>query len=569
MKIKDHSELFKQQDYKEQFERKKEFENCWPAEKVQEISEWTKTEEYKELNFKRENIKINPAKACQPLGAVFCASGFEGSMPFVQGAQGCVAYFRSHLSRHFKEPFAAISTSMTEDAAVFGGLNNMLEGLENAYTLYKPKMLAVSTTCMAEVIGDDLNAYIRTAREKGVIPHDLPVPFAHTPSFVGSHVVGYDNMMKGILATLSVGKKGEPNKKINIIPGFDTYTGNYHEIKRLMALMGIEFTLLADVSDTFDSPNTGEYKLYPGGTPLPAAMDAVNALGTVALQKYSTVKTMEYIQKEWGQKTLSLSPIGIKNTDAFFTELSKLTGKPVPASIEAERGRVVDAMVDSHPYVHGKRFALVGDPDILLGMMGLIMEMGGEPVQLVSVAASLIPFLEHDDANRALMGSNMQRQAVPLLKTRAPLVGTGIEGIVARDSGVTVVSKRDGLIVSVDATRIVVKADVPSSTTDVANEVDIYKLTKYQRSNQNTCINQKPIVKPGERVKKGEVIGDGPATEMGELALGQNVVVAFMPWQGYNFEDSILLSERLIKEDVFTSVHIEEFECVRSEEHTS
>ncbi len=383
MKIRDHSELFRQKDYQEQFERKKEFENAWPAEKVKEVSEWTRTGEYKELNFSRKHIKINPAKACQPLGAVFCASGFEGSMPFVQGAQGCVAYFRSHLSRHFKEPFAAISTSMTEDAAVFGGLNNMLEGMENAYALYKPKMLAVSTTCMAEVIGDDLNAYIKTAREKGVIPQDLPVPFAHTPSFVGSHIVGYDNMMKGILTALSAGKKGEPNNKINVILGFDTYTGNYHEIKRLLKMMGVEFTLLADVSDTFDSPNTGEYKLYPGGTPLAAAMDAVNGAATVGLQKYSTVKTMDYIQKEWNQKVLTLSPIGIKNTDKFFEELSKLTGKPVPPSIEAERGRAVDAMVDSHPYIHGKRFALVGDPDILLGMMSLIMEMGGEPVHIV------------------------------------------------------------------------------------------------------------------------------------------------------------------------------------------
>jgi nitrogenase molybdenum-iron protein beta chain len=383
MKVRDHSELFRQKDYQEQFERKKEFENRWPEEKVKEVAEWTKTEEYKDLNFKREHIKINPAKACQPLGAVFCASGFAGSLPFVQGAQGCVAYFRSHLSRHFKEPFAAVSTSMTEDAAVFGGLNNMLEGLENAYTLYKPKMIAVSTTCMAEVIGDDLNAYIKTSKEKGVVPQDLPVPFAHTPSFVGSHIVGYDNMLKGILKTLSAGRKGESNGKINIIPGFDTYTGNYHEIRRLMAMMGIEYTLLADVSDAFDSPNTGEYRLYPGGTPLADAMDAVNATATVALQKYSTVKTLDHIQKDWNQKTLTCLPIGIKSTDAFFEELSKITGKPVPASIEAERGRAVDAMVDSHPYIHGKRFALVGDPDILLGMMSLIMEMGGEPVHVV------------------------------------------------------------------------------------------------------------------------------------------------------------------------------------------
>jgi nitrogenase molybdenum-iron protein beta chain len=272
---------------------------------------------------------------------------------------------------------------MTEDAAVFGGLNNMLEGMENAYALYKPKMLAVSTTCMAEVIGDDLNAYIKTAREKGVIPKDLPVPFAHTPSFVGSHIVGYDNMLKGILSALSIGRKGEPNGKINIIPGFDTYTANYHEIKRLMSMMGIECTLLADVSDTFDSPNTGEYKLYPGGTPLAEAMDAVNASATVALQKYSTVKTVEYIQREWNQKALTLTPIGIRNTDRFFEAISKVTGRPIPAAIEAERGRAVDAMVDSHPYVHGKRFALVGDPDMLLGMMSLLMEMGGEPVHIV------------------------------------------------------------------------------------------------------------------------------------------------------------------------------------------
>jgi DNA-directed RNA polymerase subunit beta len=188
--------------------------------------------------------------------------------------------------------------------------------------------------------------------------------------------------------------------------------------------------------------------------------------------------------------------------------------------------------------------------------------MDVSPNQLVSVAASLIPFLENDDANRALMGSNMQRQAVPLLRTAAPLVGTGIEGTVARDSGVCVVARRDGVIDQVDAGRIVVRAEGKGETIDVASEVDIYNLIKYQRSNQNTCINQKPIVKAGDRVKKGDVISDGPATETGELALGQNVVVAFMPWQGYNFEDSILVSERITREDVFTSIHIEEFECI-------
>ena len=188
-----------------------------------------------------------------------------------------------------------------------------------------------------------------------------------------------------------------------------------------------------------------------------------------------------------------------------------------------------------------------------------IQMMDVSPNQLVSVAASLIPFLEHDDANRALMGSNMQRQAVPLLRTEAPLVGTGMEAVVARDSGVTVVAKRSGNVVSVDASRIVIK---PDEDDDTGSNVDIINLIKYQRSNQNTCINQRPIVKPGDRVVRGQVIADGPATERGELALGRNVLVAFMPWGGYNFEDSILISERVVKDDSFTSVHIEEFECV-------
>jgi DNA-directed RNA polymerase subunit beta len=187
--------------------------------------------------------------------------------------------------------------------------------------------------------------------------------------------------------------------------------------------------------------------------------------------------------------------------------------------------------------------------------------MDVSPKQLVSVATSLVPFLENDDANRALMGSNMQRQAVPLLRTEAPLIGTGMEGIVARDSGVTLVAKRDGVVEDVDASRIVVRADEDGqSETDPG--VDIYTLIKYKRSNQNTCINQRPIVHIGERVRKGEVIADGPATDMGELALGQNVLVAFMSWGGYNFEDSILVSEKLLGEDTYTSIHIEELECI-------
>ena len=184
------------------------------------------------------------------------------------------------------------------------------------------------------------------------------------------------------------------------------------------------------------------------------------------------------------------------------------------------------------------------------------------PKQLVSVAAAMVPFLENDDANRALMGANMQRQAVPLLQPEAPLVGTGMEHIVARDSGAVVLARRPGVVEYVSANRIVVRAETRSKKADPVQDLplDIYNLTKYRRSNQNTCINQRPIVGKGDRVKAGDVIGDGPATDQGELALGRNVLVAFMPWGGYNFEDAILVSERLVKDDRYTSIHIEEFE---------
>jgi len=184
------------------------------------------------------------------------------------------------------------------------------------------------------------------------------------------------------------------------------------------------------------------------------------------------------------------------------------------------------------------------------------------PKQLVSVAASLVPFLEHDDANRALMGANMQRQSVPLLVAEAPFVGTGMEGVTARDSGAVILAKRNGIIDSVDSERIIVRVEGEHHPTQLSREVgsDIYQLTKFKRSNQNTCINQKPIVRKGDRVIKGQVIADGPCTEQGELGLGRNVLVAFMPWRGYNFEDAILISEKLVREDYYTSIHIEEFE---------
>ena len=227
-------------------------------------------------------------------------------------------------------------------------------------------------------------------------------------------------------------------------------------------------------------------------------------------------------------------------------------GQHVIAQANAERDADGNLIEDLVPVRHKNEFTVTTSDNVTF--------MDVSPRQVVSVAASLIPFLEHDDANRALMGSNMQRQAVPTLRADKPLVGTGMEKIVARDSGVCVTAKRGGVVDRVDASRIVVRVNDDEVTNDAG--VDIYNLIKYTRSNQNTCINQRPLVKVGDVIARGDVLGDGPSTDLGELALGQNMRVAFMPWNGYNFEDSILISEKVVKEDRFTTIHIQELTCV-------
>ena len=380
----DHNSLFQSEEYQCLFDNKKWFEQATPEAEVARVEEWTRSWEYREKNFNRKNIVINPAKACQPLGGVLAAVGFANTLPLVHGSQGCVAYFRSHFTRHYKEPFAAASTSMTEDGAVFGGMKNLREGLQNAIKLYKPEMVAVCTTCMAEVIGDDVGSFISDFREEGIVSEEYPIPFAHTPSFVGSHITGYDNMMKAILSDQSKGVANPDSKKINIIPGFETYTGNIREIKHILELLNVESTILGDTSDALDSPATGEYTMYPGGTPLAQLREAAKNKATIALQRYSTRKTMEMVRNSWHQETVAMRPpIGIGGTDLFIKEVQRLTGCEIPQAIKDERGRAVDAILDSHPYVHGKRVALVGDPDMLLGVTPLLLEVGAEPIHIV------------------------------------------------------------------------------------------------------------------------------------------------------------------------------------------
>jgi nitrogenase molybdenum-iron protein beta chain len=353
-----------------------------PEEEVKRVAAWINTEEYKEKNFARQALVINPPHACQPLGAELVAHGFEGSLPFVHGSQGCASYYRSTLNRHFREPAPAVSDAMTEDGAVFGGQNNLHEALENAYTLYKPKMMPIFTSCMPEIIGDDLTAFIKNARQKGFIPKEFPVPYANTPSFSGSHIHGYDSMLNAILQNLTEGKQveGRCTGKLNLIAGCDFNTGNYREYKRILKEFGIPYTFLGDISDVFDSPLDGTYRIYPGGTRLDDAADSINGKATMSLGPYATAKTFAWIKDNYSGKHVSLpTPFGIAKTDAFIMKLAELFGKPVPESIKEERGRAVDAMTDAHQYIHAKKFALYGDPDYLLGYISFLLEMGAKP----------------------------------------------------------------------------------------------------------------------------------------------------------------------------------------------
>lgn len=282
-------------------------------------------------------------------------------------------------------------------------------------------------------------------------------------------------------------------------------------------------------------------RICPIETPEGQNIGLINSLSTFArINKYGFIES-PYCKVIDGKATKEV---------VYLSALEESGYKVAQANIGVDKdGNLTDELINCRK---DGNFVLVPPKEVDF--------MDVTPMQVVSVAASLIPFLENDDATRALMGSNMQRQAVPLLRSEAPLVGTGIEKIVSQDSGSSVVAKHSGIIEQVDATRIVIKTIENDS--DLGQEVNIYNLSKYQRSNHNTCISQKPLVKVGDYVQKGEVIADGPSSDNGEIALGRNVLVAFVPWSGYNFEDSILISERIVKDDVFTSIHIEEFEVV-------
>jgi len=328
----------------------------------------------------RETLAINPAKICQPIGAELAYKGIHNCMPLTHGSQGCSSYLRMLLSRHYREPSIAATSSFTEDSVVFGGRNNLKEAVENITKLYHPDVLAINTTCSSETIGEDVSSFMEEIKSEPFFDPEMKVVIASTPSYIGSHTTGYDNAVTAIAQTFP--KKGEPNGKLNIIPGF-VEPGDIREIKRLLTIMGVPSIVFPDITGVFDAPLTPESGgLYPpGGTSIPDLEETANSVGTIALGRCAGATGALILKGKFGIPALiGPMPIGIRNTDTFVVEVSTLMGVPIPPELEDERGRVVDMMTDSHPHFHGKRIAVYGDPDTVIGLVGMLRDLGAEPV---------------------------------------------------------------------------------------------------------------------------------------------------------------------------------------------
>ncbi|MDF2613427.1 MAG: nifK [Clostridia bacterium] len=333
----------------------------------------------KELS-ERSALRINPAKTCQPVGAMYAALGVHKCMPHSHGSQGCCSFHRMYLTRHFKEPAIAASSSFTEGASVFGGGANLKTSVKNIFDMYKPEIIAVHTTCLSETIGDDLNAFIQDID----IPEGKYVVHTNTPSYVGSHITGFANMISGFIKYLAKGAKVK-NGKVNIIPGF-VNPGDMREMKKLADLMGASYIMLPDTSGVLDAPMTGSYDMYPkGGTKIEDIVSMGDSEMTFALGQLTSENPANDLKRKCGVPFVSMPlPIGIAATDEYVMALSRFTKNEVPYQIEEERGQLVDIMLDGHPYFHNKTVAIYGDPDTVLGITALVLEMGMIPKYVVT-----------------------------------------------------------------------------------------------------------------------------------------------------------------------------------------
>ena len=332
----------------------------------------------------RKALTVNPAKTCQPVGAMYAALGIHGCLPHSHGSQGCCAYHRSALTRHYKEPVMAATSSFTEGSSVFGGQANLLQAINNMFTIYDPDVIAIHTTCLSETIGDDMPQIITKARDEGKIPAGKMVIHTNTPSYVGSHVTGFSNMVKSMVDYFAQ-PCDKKNKTINVIPGW-VEPSDMRETKRLTDLMGINTILFPDTSGVLDTPQTGKHAFYPKGG---VTMDELRQIGasraTISLGPTASSAAGKQLETKFHSSYHNLElPIGIRGTDLFINALRKEAGVSVPDEITEERGRLLDWIIDSEQYFHNKRVALWGDPDQLVGLSQFLLELGMRPVYVVT-----------------------------------------------------------------------------------------------------------------------------------------------------------------------------------------
>ncbi len=331
----------------------------------------------------RKALVINPAKTCQPIGAMYAALGIHGCLPHSHGAQGCCAYHRSALTRHYKEPISASTSSFTEGASVFGGHSNLLQAINNIFTVYEPEVIAIHTTCLSETIGDDLKQIRTKAQKEGKIPAGKYVFGASTPSYVGSHVTGFSNMVKAM--TEFAESTGKKNGKVNIIPGW-VEPADMEEIKRMAKLTGVKSILFPDTSGVLNTPLTGEYKMFPdGGTTVAELKSTGDSVGTLALGEWCSADAAIELDKKNKVpcKVLDM-PFGLKATDRFVDALRKIAGVTVSDELALERGQLVDMISDMHEYFYHKKVALVGDPDQLIAMTEFLVSIDICPVHIIT-----------------------------------------------------------------------------------------------------------------------------------------------------------------------------------------
>jgi len=320
--------------------------------------------------------KINPAKTCQPIGAMYAALGIHACLPHSHGSQGCCAYHRMHLTRHFREQVLASSSSFTEGASVFGGASNLKTSIKNIFKIYNPDVIAIHTTCLSETIGDDVSTIIKQSE----IPEGKVVIHTNTPSYVGSHITGFSNMCKSMVSYLAQADGETKKEQVNVIPGF-TNPGDMREIRRIVSALGIKLIMFPDTSGVLDAPLTNKYQMYPdGGATVAEIRDSGNSELTIALGSFASNAAADLLQEKCGVTGIPLKlPIGLKATDDFIMALKDWFGVEIPKDLGVERGQVIDTLIDTHFHYQGKSVAIFGDPDHVIAMTEFAITMGLVP----------------------------------------------------------------------------------------------------------------------------------------------------------------------------------------------